>query len=197
VKANLGYLFAAYAAVWIGIFVYVLRLAGKSRDLEAQLEDIRLAVTGAEPKRDGSSETSIARSSNGSGFASQAARGPADCRIAIKDWLDLHDELARRLIDKGASNTEIVDLLNDRLIGVCPRCHTWTAGQGLSMLSTTRLTKATIFTGNTGGMERLVDGLCRNYDCPCTEILIFWKPDEDRDAVARLGSMGVRIKPRY
>jgi len=36
--SNLGYLFAAYAVVWVGIFVYMLWLSGRmssvSRDLE-------------------------------------------------------------------------------------------------------------------------------------------------------------------
>jgi CcmD family protein len=31
---NLGYLFAAYTAVWVALFVYVLRLGRRSRELE-------------------------------------------------------------------------------------------------------------------------------------------------------------------
>jgi CcmD family protein len=38
---NLGYLFAAYAAVWIGIFVYVLRLGRRSRELEEEARELR------------------------------------------------------------------------------------------------------------------------------------------------------------
>jgi len=43
-KSNLGYLFAAYTLVWIGIFVYVRRLAKKSRVLEEQLDELRRSI---------------------------------------------------------------------------------------------------------------------------------------------------------
>jgi len=35
------YLFAAYAAVWIGLFVYLLRLERKSRELEEEVRELR------------------------------------------------------------------------------------------------------------------------------------------------------------
>ncbi len=38
---NVGYLFAAFAAVWVGIFLYVRRVAGKSRELEEEVRDLR------------------------------------------------------------------------------------------------------------------------------------------------------------
>jgi CcmD family protein len=38
---NLGYLFAGYAAVWIGLFVYLLRLQRRSRELEEEIEELR------------------------------------------------------------------------------------------------------------------------------------------------------------
>jgi CcmD family protein len=38
---NFPYLFAAYAAVWIALFVYLLRLQRKTRDLEEELEELR------------------------------------------------------------------------------------------------------------------------------------------------------------
>lgn len=38
---NLGYLFAAFAAVWLGIFLYVRRLARRGRELEEELQDLR------------------------------------------------------------------------------------------------------------------------------------------------------------
>jgi CcmD family protein len=37
----LGYLFAAYAAVWIGIVVYVRSIERRTRDLEDELHDLR------------------------------------------------------------------------------------------------------------------------------------------------------------
>jgi CcmD family protein len=41
VSDNLGYLFAAFAAVWLGIFLYVRRLARRGRELEEELQDLR------------------------------------------------------------------------------------------------------------------------------------------------------------
>ncbi|HLK12762.1 MAG TPA: CcmD family protein [Candidatus Binatia bacterium] len=38
---HLPYLFAAYAAVWIGLFAYLLRLGRRSRELEEEIRDLR------------------------------------------------------------------------------------------------------------------------------------------------------------
>ena len=38
---NFPYLFAAYAAVWIGLFVYLLRLQRKNRELEEDVCELR------------------------------------------------------------------------------------------------------------------------------------------------------------
>ena len=38
---NLSYLFAAYTAVWVALFVYVLRLARRSRELEEEIRELR------------------------------------------------------------------------------------------------------------------------------------------------------------
>ncbi|MGH7895035.1 MAG: CcmD family protein [Candidatus Binatia bacterium] len=38
---NLSYLFAAYAAVWVGIIAYVRSIERRTRDLEDELQDIR------------------------------------------------------------------------------------------------------------------------------------------------------------
>jgi CcmD family protein len=35
------YLFAAYAVVWLGIFVYLLRLERRSRELEEEVRELR------------------------------------------------------------------------------------------------------------------------------------------------------------
>ena len=35
------YLFAAYAAVWAGLFIYLLRLERRSRELEEELRELR------------------------------------------------------------------------------------------------------------------------------------------------------------
>jgi CcmD family protein len=41
VSENLGYLFAAFTAIWLGIFLYVQRLARRGRELEEELRDLR------------------------------------------------------------------------------------------------------------------------------------------------------------
>jgi CcmD family protein len=38
---NFPYLFAAYAAIWIGLFVYLLRLQRRSHELEEEIEELR------------------------------------------------------------------------------------------------------------------------------------------------------------
>jgi CcmD family protein len=35
------YLFAAYTAVWIALFVYLLRLSRRSRELEEEIRELR------------------------------------------------------------------------------------------------------------------------------------------------------------
>ena len=35
------YLFAAYAAVWIALFLYLLRLERRSRELEEEIHELR------------------------------------------------------------------------------------------------------------------------------------------------------------
>jgi len=38
---NFPYLFAAYTAIWVGLFLYVRRLARRSRELEEEIQDLR------------------------------------------------------------------------------------------------------------------------------------------------------------
>ena len=38
---NLSYLFAAYTAVWVALFVYVLRLGRRSQELEEEIRELR------------------------------------------------------------------------------------------------------------------------------------------------------------
>lgn len=43
----LGSLFAAYSVVWIGIFLYLLRLTRRTRQVEDEIEALRKQVAGA------------------------------------------------------------------------------------------------------------------------------------------------------
>ncbi len=38
---NLGFLFAAYAVVWAGIFVYVLSLTRRTQSLQREVQELR------------------------------------------------------------------------------------------------------------------------------------------------------------
>ena len=38
---NFWYLFAAYGAIWVGLFLYVRRLARRSRELDDEIQDLR------------------------------------------------------------------------------------------------------------------------------------------------------------
>lgn len=40
-SGNLGYLCAAFTAVWLGIFLYLRRLARRGRELEEELHELR------------------------------------------------------------------------------------------------------------------------------------------------------------
>ncbi|TMA34340.1 MAG: CcmD family protein [Deltaproteobacteria bacterium] len=42
----LPYLFAAYTAVWIGIFVYLMRLTRRTQELEDEVRDLRHRLRG-------------------------------------------------------------------------------------------------------------------------------------------------------
>ena len=43
---NLPYLFAAYAVIWIALFVYLLRLGRKGRELEEEVRELRRQIGG-------------------------------------------------------------------------------------------------------------------------------------------------------
>lgn len=132
-------------------------------------------------------------------FVRDALKGPAKCRISIAEIPELDSELIEALKSKATPPSDVVTLVNSLLLGVCPDCATWTGGQGLSLIGTLGEAKASIviMTGATGGGERLINGRCRNYSCSCTDILVFWRPDDDPDAVRQLAQMGIKIKQRY
>jgi hypothetical protein len=103
--------------------------------------------------------------------------------------------LAKALGDSGISNDGILKLLDYGLIGVCPRCNQYCAGKAIFMLKTFSLMGSVMFTGNSGGAERLMDGKCSNYSCENTTFELFWCPDLDPGMLANLHSRGIRIDP--
>jgi len=130
-------------------------------------------------------------------FAKQAVLGSAEIKIPIHEWPKLYNALTDALHRARVNNSTIINLIDNRLIGVCPKCHTWSSGNGLSLIGMQGVISSPfIFTGNSGGAERLTKGLCRNYSCSCRDIIIFWKPDEDLNAIKKLAKMGIEIIQR-
>ena len=43
-NTNLGYLFAAYSLIWVGLFVYLRSLGRRNRELEEELRELRRLV---------------------------------------------------------------------------------------------------------------------------------------------------------
>jgi len=127
-------------------------------------------------------------------FAEKAIQGSADCEIDIGGWFALYKTLAKVLINSGMTAQAVVDLVNERLIGVCPKCHTLHPGQGLAMVSL--MHEGANIINAPANAYRILEGRCRNLSCSSRDIIIFWKPDEDRDAIARLASMGIVVRPK-
>lgn len=138
--------------------------------------------------------TTTATASDFTSFAILAASGPAGCEIAIAEWDALYKLLASKLVASGMTTRQAVDLVDERLIGVCPRCHIVSPGQGLQMISLMRHNNVAV--GAPADAYRFLQGHCRTDSCPSKRILIFWKPDEDPGAIARLGRMGIAIRPK-
>jgi len=50
---NLNFLFAAYTAVWVLLFFYILSLARRNRSLEEEIDDLRQLLDGRTDGRAG------------------------------------------------------------------------------------------------------------------------------------------------
>ncbi|MBI2874259.1 MAG: CcmD family protein [Firmicutes bacterium] len=47
----MSYLFAAFAAVWVGVFLYTLFLTGRVRRLEEELQTLRVVLDNPDAER--------------------------------------------------------------------------------------------------------------------------------------------------
>lgn len=125
-------------------------------------------------------------------FAERAVQGSVVCRINILDIEKLWRDLIDKLQTTGLLSSDAIKLVDDKLLGVCPKCATYTGTLGY--VSACMQAAGVVFMGDSKGVERLREGHCRNYDCSSTEILIFWRPDEDEKARKRLSKMGIQIR---
>lgn len=128
-------------------------------------------------------------------FVARAVTGPARCTVPISEAGQVAASLAKALGDAGISSSSIIELLPYGLLGVCPRCNQYCAGQGLLMLSTFSMMRNVTFTGNSGGAERMMEGKCLNYSCENTTFDLFWCPDLDPVMLSNLRSRGINIDP--
>ena len=49
--ANLNFLFAAYTAVWVLLFLYILSLSRRNRSLDKEVDELRELLSGVSPDR--------------------------------------------------------------------------------------------------------------------------------------------------
>jgi len=126
-------------------------------------------------------------------FATVAETGPAKCRVSILQIPRIMKELLPKFQHLG-SGTELVDFYGNSLIGVCPKCNEYCAAKALTMMDF-YMNANTMFTGNSGGFERFLEGKCLTYSCSSTEYDLFWCPDLSPELLSELKTRGIDIDP--
>jgi hypothetical protein len=127
-------------------------------------------------------------------FPKRALLGPASCNSWIRRIPDVLKGLNSRLNQIGVPEEKLPELYNTSLIGVCPRCNQYCAGKALLRMEMFLGANA-LFTGDSGGFERMLRGFCLNYSCSSTDFDLFWCPDLDSDMLSNLRQRGVNIDP--
>lgn len=127
-------------------------------------------------------------------FAENALNGSVRWRISIRQISSVVTALNKKLQEAGVPSNTLYDLCNNSLLSVCPICNECCAGKALLMMNTMRGANS-LFTGNSGGFERMLAGRCLNYSCNSTEHELFWCPDLNPTDFAELNSRGIRIDP--
>jgi hypothetical protein len=102
--------------------------------------------------------------------------------------------LNKQLLESGVPSKELYDLFNNSLLSVCPVCNQFCSGKALLSMEWMGGTNV-VFTGNSGGFERMLEGRCLNYSCDSTEHELFWCPDLNLKDFAELQSRGIKIDP--
>ncbi|SVA44143.1 uncharacterized protein METZ01_LOCUS96997 [marine metagenome] len=49
---NFWYLFAAYALIWLGLFIYIFSLSRREKQLGEEIEDLKVSLAKLEKKED-------------------------------------------------------------------------------------------------------------------------------------------------
>jgi hypothetical protein len=128
-------------------------------------------------------------------FVSTAmTQGSANSRVLIAKVPEVFDNLSNMLKSKGLFGAQITDLLRYSLMAVCPECHMASTAAGLQIIWVNRNVDGNvILTGDSGGAERWLDGICRNSSCSSKYIILFWCPDKDKKSIAYLTQAGVSV----
>lgn len=148
-------------------------------------------------------------------FVAKAVWNPADCQIEISEIAGWCDAFIRGLVEWRVTyikltrfgeevnfpefKADAIRALETKLLGVCPECHIVTNGEQLiriyKIVDEMRTKAGPFFVAEelSSGVERFLEGKCRNSNCDCKEILIFWRPHEDKKATNRLAKMEIKI----
>jgi len=132
----------------------------------------------------------------GSEFAKRAANGPAWSRLPIMSIPPIITELNAQMERLNVPSDAFHDFYNNSLLGVCPKCNEYCAGKAfLRMPMLASGGGRVLFTGNSGGFERMLQGTCLNHSCSSTEFDLFWCPDLDPRMLQNLRGRGINLDP--
>lgn len=137
-------------------------------------------------------------------FVKRAVKGPCYCQIKISEIADLYGAFIHYPVDalfsleeKGLTDsislpTDSISLLRSKSLGVCPKCYTVTNGEWLVHMD---LVKTSVMGAALMSKDyaRFLIGKCRNPNCDYEEILIFWRPNEDKGMKDLLAKMEIKI----
>jgi hypothetical protein len=110
-------------------------------------------------------------------FVARTITGPARCRISILKIPVVVKQLVTEFQKQNIQSSDLIDLLDNSLLSVCPKCNHFSGGKSLLMIHTLSMANGTVFTGSSGGIERMAKGHCLIKSCDSTEHELFWYPD--------------------
>lgn len=135
-------------------------------------------------------------------FVSRAVVGAAYCRIPLVQIPDMAERLSKELMARGVPSSEMTDLFNNGLLGVCPECRQYCAGGlmlSLAMYSALGAGNITFMTDQSGGgpKQRLLGGQCGTSSCANRDFYhLFWCPDLHPDMLQYLkADFNIAIDP--
>lgn len=120
-------------------------------------------------------------------FANKALNGSAKCRMQIPEVATVLDFLYAKHKDVAEDDlgTEVVDMVYEKLYGVCPKCGIRSDGKSLYIILTARNLgdgANIMFRGNSSGRAAFACGLCRQEGCSSKEITLYWDSGTPQDS---------------